>query len=338
MKVGTDAMLLGAWAPAPRRAGHPPSADLAAIASDPSSSSGGARVLDVGTGTGVLALMAAQKGGPGCFVDAIDVDAAAARQAALNAAGSAFAARVAVHHASLQRWVAAAAAAGAAGAAGAAAVAEGLPAAAASQQPAAAEGEVGEEQLPPAAAAVAPRLQYDCIITNPPYFQRSSKPERCARRAAARHADGVLPFPVLAAGCAALLRPGGSLCLVLPPAEGMEFLREAVGAGLVLAEATRVFTRAADDQPKRLLMRLAKPEAGGAVVGVASAERASSGSSSGSGRSGVGGGSSRAPSLDELCESPVTKLVIRRPAGDGGGQFSDGYRQLTEDFHHPDYI
>ena len=49
MKVGTDGALLGAWA------------------------QGGARILDVGTGTGVVALMMAQRF-PNAWVTAIDID------------------------------------------------------------------------------------------------------------------------------------------------------------------------------------------------------------------------------------------------------------------------
>ena len=71
MKVGTDGVLLGAWA------------------------SGGRRMLDVGTGTGVIALMLAQRYPEAC-VDAIDIDADAAAQAARNAALSPFADRVQV--------------------------------------------------------------------------------------------------------------------------------------------------------------------------------------------------------------------------------------------------
>jgi len=71
MKVGTDGVLLGAWA------------------------RGGSRILDVGTGTGLIALMLAQRY-PDGSVTAIDIDEAAARQAAENAAQSPFADRVSV--------------------------------------------------------------------------------------------------------------------------------------------------------------------------------------------------------------------------------------------------
>ena len=71
MKVGTDGVLLGAWA------------------------NGGPRVLDVGTGTGVVALMMAQRY-PEAQVTALDIDEGAVRQAEFNVAHSPFAVRVTV--------------------------------------------------------------------------------------------------------------------------------------------------------------------------------------------------------------------------------------------------
>lgn len=82
MKVGTDGTLLGAWA------------------------RGGATVLDIGTGTGLIALMMAQRY-PAATVTAIDIDAEACRQAAANVAASPFADRVSVVVSSLQSFAAA---------------------------------------------------------------------------------------------------------------------------------------------------------------------------------------------------------------------------------------
>ena len=72
MKVGTDGTLLGAWAGMDRRAG---------------------RVLDIGTGTGLIALMMAQRY-PDCRVVAIDIDADAVGQARENVEASPFAGRI----------------------------------------------------------------------------------------------------------------------------------------------------------------------------------------------------------------------------------------------------
>lgn len=75
MKVGTDGVLLGVLA------------------------SGGSDILDIGTGTGVIALMMAQRF-PAARVTAIDIDAAAAAEATANATASPFADRVHVLHTS----------------------------------------------------------------------------------------------------------------------------------------------------------------------------------------------------------------------------------------------
>lgn len=73
MKVGTDSLILGSWAQ-PEQA---------------------SRILDVGTGTGILALMMAQKY-PAAHITAIDIDHAAVLQAKDNVAASPWAERIAV--------------------------------------------------------------------------------------------------------------------------------------------------------------------------------------------------------------------------------------------------
>ena len=78
MKVGTDSVLVGAWA-------H-----------------GGRRILDVGTGTGVVAMMMAQRFAA-ASVDAVDIDADACLQAAGNVADSPFSDRVRVWHMPVQQ-------------------------------------------------------------------------------------------------------------------------------------------------------------------------------------------------------------------------------------------
>lgn len=55
------------------------------------------RILDIGTGTGVIALMLAQRF-PGAEVEAIDIDEGAVRCAAANFSNSPFAARLAARH------------------------------------------------------------------------------------------------------------------------------------------------------------------------------------------------------------------------------------------------
>ena len=78
MKVGTDGVLLGAWA------------------------NGGSSMLDVGTGTGVIALMLAQRYPQG-QVTAVDIDEGAVRQAVVNVEQSAFRHQIRVVQTSMQQ-------------------------------------------------------------------------------------------------------------------------------------------------------------------------------------------------------------------------------------------
>ena len=74
MKVGTDGVLLGAWA-----------------------SVGNAhRILDIGTGTGLVALMLAQRSLPDANIVALEIDEAAAGQARENVARSSWKERIEV--------------------------------------------------------------------------------------------------------------------------------------------------------------------------------------------------------------------------------------------------
>lgn len=76
MKVGTDAVLLGAWA----------------------DTNFCRNILDIGTGTGIIALMLAQRSQ--ATVEAIDIDKEACVQATENAAASPYTERIKVVHAS----------------------------------------------------------------------------------------------------------------------------------------------------------------------------------------------------------------------------------------------
>jgi tRNA1Val (adenine37-N6)-methyltransferase len=81
MKVGTDAVLLGSWIQA----------------------SAESRILDIGTGCGILALMMAQRN-PGIPVDAVEVDPDAAAQAEGNARLSPWSDKVQVFSSSIQEF------------------------------------------------------------------------------------------------------------------------------------------------------------------------------------------------------------------------------------------
>lgn len=81
MKVGTDGVLLGAWA----------------------SVEGAKTILDIGTGTGLIALMLAQRA-PGALVHAVELDGDSADQATQNAAASPWGERIKVFHSAIQEY------------------------------------------------------------------------------------------------------------------------------------------------------------------------------------------------------------------------------------------
>jgi tRNA1Val (adenine37-N6)-methyltransferase len=181
MKVGTDAVLLGAWT----------------ACKDVNS------ILDIGTGTGVIALMLAQK----CeaYVDAIEIDENAYSQAVENVNASKWSKRINVHHISLQEF------------------------------------------------AAVPRIKYDLIVSNPPYFIDSSKASDI-ERTKARHAD-MLPFADLATCAKKLLSEKGRFCVILPLKEGELFRDIAETKGMYLSKLTRVRTTEDKKTEKRWLMQ-----------------------------------------------------------------------------------
>ncbi|MBN8577548.1 MAG: methyltransferase [Cytophagales bacterium] len=82
MKVGTDGVILGAWA----------TTDKAT------------RILDIGTGTGLIALMLAQRTLPTVHIDAIEISADDCAVAYENVKQSPWPEKVNVHHVALQEY------------------------------------------------------------------------------------------------------------------------------------------------------------------------------------------------------------------------------------------
>ncbi|CNB45440.1 putative S-adenosyl-L-methionine-dependent methyltransferase [Yersinia frederiksenii] len=75
MKVGTDGVLLGAWVPIEKAR----------------------KVLDIGCGSGLIALMIAQRSAPDVEIDGVELEPEAAQQASSNAAQSPWAERVHIY-------------------------------------------------------------------------------------------------------------------------------------------------------------------------------------------------------------------------------------------------
>ncbi|WP_026317826.1 tRNA1(Val) (adenine(37)-N6)-methyltransferase [Algicola sagamiensis] len=84
MKVNTDGILLGSWVKPPQF--------------NPLQN-----VLDIGTGSGLIALMMAQRF-EAIHIDAIDIDDDAVKEATRNVQESPWGGRIAVHHSSLQNF------------------------------------------------------------------------------------------------------------------------------------------------------------------------------------------------------------------------------------------
>jgi len=80
MKIGTDGALLGAWTDV-RQA---------------------TQILDIGTGTGVIALMLAQRASESVTIDAVEIDYQASADAEENIAASPWHDRIHLHHSAIQ--------------------------------------------------------------------------------------------------------------------------------------------------------------------------------------------------------------------------------------------
>ena len=218
MKVGTDGVLLGAWCPLPIANNLSPiTNNLSPIANPPY------RVLDIGTGSGLIALMLAQRlssqspiannqspiansQSPIAHINAIDIDANAVAQAQGNLALSPWRNMLHAHHSTLQDWQA--------------------------------EG-------------------YDLIVSNPPYFQASLKNPN-QQRATARHTDS-LSYEELIAHAARLLKDSGVLALILPIEAESEIRTLAEHNRLYPTHITHIHSKP-NKPAKRLLIALSKQE------------------------------------------------------------------------------
>ena len=226
MKVGTDGVLLGAWA----EPNHVPSDHLPCT------------ILDVGTGSGLIALMLAQRlhtsplpspkeREKGFRIDAIDIDEAAVEQAADNFRSSPWSEHLHAFHARLQDWQ--------------------------SRSVPSLEGE-----------GMVREGFYSLIVSNPPYFRNSLKNPDKARELA-RHTD-TLSYTELLHHSARLLREEGRLCLILPAETENEVCALAAQEGFVLTRVTRVYSKVSKPA-RRVLLAFEKSEL--STIHTASADR-----------------------------------------------------------------
>ncbi len=183
MKVGTDGVLLGAWA------------DVSGVQS----------ILDIGTGTGLIALMLAQRSS--AAISGIEIDEEATAQAIENVRNSPWQERINIENVSLQAFM----------------------------------KNTG--------------YSFDLIVSNPPYFNKSLKnPDD--RRSVARHTDSLSRQDLIAAAVA-LLSGTGRLAVILPTAEGLEFILQAETNGLYCSKKTKVIPRPGAME-KRLLLEFSR--------------------------------------------------------------------------------
>jgi tRNA1Val (adenine37-N6)-methyltransferase len=170
MKVCTDACLFGAW--------------LGELVQDKITKVN--NILDIGTGTGLLSLMLAQK--TEADIDAVEIDYAAAEQAADNIEASPWKNRVQVI-----------------------------------------QGDIRNIHL---------GRKYDCIVSNPPFFENNLKsPDQ--QRNLALHSD-MLRLDELLGIAHANLSDNGSIALLLPYERGDECVDTARTNGLYLSERVNV--------------------------------------------------------------------------------------------------
>lgn len=199
MRVGTDAVLLGAWCPIPAAV----SMVSPYTQKESSSCLPSIRVLDIGTGCGVIALMMAQRiaqapaqsaGGMDWHIDAIDIDEPSVAQAADNFAQSPWSHHLHAEQSAVQDW----------------------------------KLNTYKKSVPSAEAASTynnstsayhdSALAYDLIVSNPPFFSQGLlSPD--PRRAKARFSQITLSYADLTRSVARLLRENGILGVILPTEE-----------------------------------------------------------------------------------------------------------------------
>lgn len=175
MKVGTDGVLLGAWAEVEEAK----------------------NILDIGCGCGLISLMAAQRSPKGNVLG-IEIDSNATADAINNVKNSPYSNRVTI---------------------------------------------TCTDALQFAEAAI---TKFDCILSNPPYYEEDILPPSASRAQARHTAGGGLTFNALLR-CVSLLldytNQKARFCVILPTAATSHFICTASIYGLSLTRRTDIVTR-----------------------------------------------------------------------------------------------
>ncbi|MDC9589712.1 methyltransferase [Xenorhabdus sp. XENO-10] len=201
MKVGTDGVLLGAWAPVYNRK----------------------RCLDIGCGSGLIALMIAQRTKGDIIIDAVELDVLAATQAVDNMQQSPWPFHITVHQQDIHDFV----------------------------RQHVQQNELAQNELHEI------NSQYDLIVSNPPYFEPAIACRNEARNQA-RYTSSLTHQGLLKC-VQALITPTGLFCLVLPYEIGEQF--EKMASDLGWFTHFRVNVRDRQDKPlHRLLLGLSLQE------------------------------------------------------------------------------
>lgn len=196
MKVCTDACLFGAWV------------------SNDEMIKDTLSILDIGTGTGLLSLMLAQKCNSNTKITAIEIEAGAASEASKNFEGSPWANKIKVIHSSIQDY----------------------------SQAKANELNIDLEK-------------FDCIVTNPPFFEGDLHSTDTNKNVALHSA--ALPWTQLINEVTALLKPKGTYYVLIPSLRAYTMQKLAEQNGLQLTEEVVVYN-AAKQKPFRVFQKFIK--------------------------------------------------------------------------------
>lgn len=171
-------------------------------------------ILDIGAGTGLISLMLAQRN-PHALIEAVEIDPDAASQCLDNFAASPWSSRLTIHALSLSEF--------------------------SDITNSAVHKSESYSDTPP---------HYSLIVSNPPFYNATLKPEDVAR-AVARHKDS-LPVADIMHFAASHLAPNGILALIYPVEYDDEVMTAAVLNDLVPSRICDVFTSLRKPAKRRL--------------------------------------------------------------------------------------